>query len=109
MKYLPSIDLWSRSGISLDEVIQRLSERTDDECYTAYHFIENMGAKEGMLRVVPIMDHRDSNWLIAAEPSFVMSKMKWPDGTTDLIKEITALCAEYSFRDLNRRALEASK
>lgn len=96
MKYLREINLWTEQGRSFEDVLLDIDQRSDDECYSAYHWLENMAAKAGEPSPFPPEAHRPGPH---TETLRVLAFMSFPSGTPDEAKELTALAVEHLDRE----------
>jgi hypothetical protein len=100
MKYLKEMAMWSEKGIAYDEIVERLAERSDDECYSAYHWLENTSAKNGLGNMFPDLAFRPGDH---TETKLVLSFMEFPDSIPELAKELVAMAVEHHRRESCRK------
>ena len=100
MKYLKEIHLWSENGIAYDEIVERLSERSDDECYSAYHWLENITAKRGLPPMFPDVAFRPGRH---TDPKLLLSFVVFPDEIPAVAREMVAMAAEHLSRESRRK------
>ena len=80
-----------------------LHTRDVDDCYSAFHWLENFAAKQGLPNMFPEMDPNDPVWLRAGMPKEVVALVDW-NGIPDKIKELALLGMEWMYRELVRKA-----
>ncbi len=99
-RYLNSIDLWVERGKTMESVIDGLPERSGDECYSAYHWLENMVEEKTGAPLFPQMAyqigaHNDTRRLLGF--------MKpWLDKFPPEMQELFALAAEHLSRQASK-------
>lgn len=96
-------------GVPFDEIVDRLSERSDDECYSAFHWVANAAHRDGAANPFPVLDRRDPKWRIAGMPKALLQCIEFPKDTPDILKELTALGMEHVYRELFRSPTPPSR
>ncbi len=100
MKYLKEMPLWSQKGIPFNEIVDRISERSDDECYSAYHWLENAAAKDGLPSMFPAIAFRAGDH---TETKLVLSFMDFPDSLPEFAKELVAMGVDHHRRQSQKK------
>lgn len=100
-KYLKQLNLWSERGVSFDYIVDHLSERSEDECYSAYHWLENAAAKAGIPNIFPEIAFVPGKH---TESKRVLAFMTFPDGTPPSMMELAALGVEFLARESKRKS-----
>jgi hypothetical protein len=98
MNYLKEIKTWTAQGRSFDEIVDGLHSRSDDECYSAYHWLETAAEKDGQPGMFPALAYRPGFYESGATPALILSHMSFPDGLPAELKELCALAVEHLYR-----------
>ena len=95
---LVAMDLWTMKDVSIEEILDRVEERTDEDCEKAMNFLVDLIDKpemQGILKYLPV-----SILLWGPSTKEIMKQLTIPD--MPMLGEIVILHVEYLVREYKK-------